>query len=276
MRTITLPKELPIDETLPLNLFDYSSSQEVSKQQIHLSQNTFSFLLEGHKEVISSTTSFAIQNASFLLMQAGPCLMTEKLPSSRHNYRSLLLFFSDEVLARFAQKHQIQAASSVKAQSVQAFHYDDFIKNFLNSLLEVQKLPLVSRKRLLTIKFEEIMLYLLEMHGSDFIQALLTYTDNHTQNFINVVENNKLKKLTLKELSFLSHMSVSSFKRTFEKHYQASPIKWFNDQRLAHASFLLKQEQKRPSDIYLEVGYENLSSFIQAFKSKYGVTPKQF
>ena len=70
-------------------------------------------------------------------------------------------------------------------------------------------------------------------------------------------------------------MSVSTFKRKFEKHYTESPVKWFQNKRLEYAHHLLYKQQKSSSEIYLEVGYENLSSFIQAYKSKYGVTPKQ-
>ena len=64
-------------------------------------------------------------------------------------------------------------------------------------------------------------------------------------------------------------------KREFEKRYHESPMKWFQDRRLEYAFRLMKEEQKRPSDIYLEVGYESLSSFIQAYKLKYGMTPKR-
>ena len=71
-------------------------------------------------------------------------------------------------------------------------------------------------------------------------------------------------------------MSISSFKRTFEKHFHNSPSKWFQEKRLEHSAFLLKNKSERPSDIYQEIGYESLSNFIQAFKVKFGVTPKQY
>ena len=64
-------------------------------------------------------------------------------------------------------------------------------------------------------------------------------------------------------------------KENLKKHYAESPIKWFQNKRLEYAYYLLNQEQKKSSEIYFEVGYENLSSFIQAYKAKYNVTPKQ-
>jgi AraC-like DNA-binding protein len=130
--------------------------------------------------------------------------------------------------------------------------------------------------KLLEVKFEELMIYLKETQGTDFIFSLIPNGDSQFQNFMDIVETNKLNKLTVKELSFLSNMSVSKFKREFEKHFKNSPSKWFQDKRLEHSAFLLKTKSKRPSDIFEEIGYENLSNFIQAFKSKFGMTPKQY
>jgi len=39
---------------------------------------------------------------------------------------------------------------------------------------------------------------------------------------------------------------------------------------------LLKQGDRTASEIFPEIGYENLSSFIQGFKQIYGITPKQY
>ena len=120
------------------------------------------------------------------------------------------------------------------------------------------------------------MLYLIELKGLDFLYSLLDNNDNQNQKFIKTIESNRLNKLTIKELSFLSNMSVSTFKREFEKNFHSTPSKWFQDKRLEHSAFLLKNSPKRPSDIFEEIGYENLSNFIQAFKIKFGVTPKKY
>lgn len=118
------------------------------------------------------------------------------------------------------------------------------------------------------------MLYLTELHGTDFIQSLIVNSNDATRKFIHTIESNQLNKLSLKELAFLCNMSISTFKREFEKHYTESPVKWFQNKRLEYARHLLNNTKKGPSEIYFEVGYENLSSFIQAYKLKYGTTPK--
>ncbi|MFT4202723.1 MAG: hypothetical protein QM610_02310 [Chitinophagaceae bacterium] len=106
MKTITLPDELNLGTSQPVQVFDYHSSQEVAKQKIILNQNTFSFLTEGTKEVIFDNSALSIDNSKFLIMKSGHCLMTEKLSHTR-SYRSVLLFFTNEILLKFIRKAEL-------------------------------------------------------------------------------------------------------------------------------------------------------------------------
>jgi AraC-like DNA-binding protein len=276
MKIITLPDELNLNSSLSISVYDYESSKEISKQQILLNKNTFSFLQEGKKEIFFDNSSFAIDNSQFLLMKSGHYLMTEKLSNIEDYYRSILFFFSNEDVLKFIRKFELNPTYSSKLYSTYSFNYDSFIKRFADSLLDISKLSTAIQKNILDAKFEEIMLYLVEFKGVDFLYSIINNSDNNSQRFIQTIESNQLNKLTIKELSFLSNMSVSTFKREFEKHFHSSPSKWFQEKRLEHSAFLLKNKSKRPSDIYEEIGYENLSNFIQAFKMKFGITPKQY
>jgi AraC-like DNA-binding protein len=274
MKTITLPDELNIESLQPVQIFDYCSSKEITKQQIILNQNTFSFLLEGNKEVVFDNSTLSIDNSKFLIMKSGHCLMTEKL-SNTQNYRSVLLFFSNEILLKFIRENGLNRNEMGEYKSVYSFKYDEFIQRFINSLLDISILPKDIQKKLIEVKFEEIMLYLIAIYGTEFLYSLSEKSNDASQKFIQTVETNWMNKLSLNELAFLCNRSLSTFKREFEKHYTESPKKWFQNKRLEYARHLLYKEQKSASEIYLEVGYESLSSFIQAYKSKYGITPKQ-
>lgn len=274
MKTIILPDELNKENSHYVQIFDYYSAKEIARQQIILNQNTFSFLIEGKKEVVFDNSTLSIDNSKFLIMKSGHCLMTEKL-SDIQNYRSVLLFFSSETLLKFIRKHEINSTEFNEYKSAYSFKYDEFIKRFVSSLLDISKLSKDIQRKLLEVKFEEIVLYLIAIYGTEFLHSLIEKSNDKSQKLIQTVQNNWMNKHTLKELAFLCNMSVSTFKREFEKHYAESPIKWLQNKRLEYAYFLLHQEQKSSSEIYFEVGYDNLSSFIQAYKSKYGTTPKQ-
>ena len=276
MNIYTLPDYLTAKTDTPIQLFNYESTTSQFNNKINLTKNTFSFLQEGFKKISTSREPISITNDAFLIMKSGHCLMTENLSEASNFYQSILLFFSDEALFQFIEKHQISNKHVAATTAAKACKYDDFIRSFVKSLKNIAKLPLHVQQQLLHVKLEEILLYLVATKGIDFLLFLIASKDDQTRNFINVVESNTLNKLTLKELAFLSNMSVSTFKREFEKHFQESPSKWFQNKRLEHAAFLLQQHTKRPSDIFEIIGYENLSNFVHAFKTKFGVTPKQF
>ena len=276
MNVITLPDELNLSSSHSIEIYDYINIKEISKQQIILSKNTFSFLQNGTKEVFFDNSTRLIDNAQFLLMKAGNSLMTEKFYNNETKYRSILFFFSNEAVFNFIRKFQLNPQDNASYASVYSFDYDLYIKGFIKSILNISKLSKSIQKNILDAKFDEIMLYLIEIKGVDFLYSLIRDSDNSNQKFIQIVENNTVNKLSIKELSFLTNMSESSFKRLFKKHFKSSPGIWFREKILEHSAFLLRNKSKRPSDIYQEVGYENLSNFTQAFKIKFGVTPKKY
>ena len=120
------------------------------------------------------------------------------------------------------------------------------------------------------------MLYLTYQNGTVFLNSIVRHIDDKVSRLTNIVENNRFKKLSLEELAFLCSMSVSTFKREFSKLYQSTPMKWFNQQRLDHIAILLSTQNKRPIDLFEAAGYETFSNFVQAFKKRFGVTPKQY
>lgn len=276
MEILFLPKALNLKDSLDIQVYDYNTAKEATKQKVNLTQNVISFLIEGRKEVFSDSRSINIQNSSFLIIRKGHCLMTERLSAPHNNYRSILLFFSDDAIINFMRKYNILNRKNVLSKAVTPFEYDDFTNAIANSLMSISNLNTVTQKKLLQVKFEELMLYLTDIKGTQFVLSLFFGNDNFSGRFLSIVENNKLKKMSLNELAFLSSMSLSTFKRAFSKHFKESPSKWFLDQRLEHSAYLLKHKNHRPSDIFEDVGFNTLSNFIQAFKSKYGVTPKQY
>jgi AraC-like DNA-binding protein len=270
-----LPNDLNIDTKSEVQIFDYQITNSSIKNKVMLNKNVFSFLLEGTKELITQDKATIINNDTFLLIKSGNCLMTENL-SETNVYRSVLFFFNDDILLNLLQKNKLPKAVNPSSKPYEIFQYDDYIHHFVKSLIKIKEYNNSLQSSLLQTKFEEILTYLLHRNGPEFFNNILTYQDSQSRHFTAVIESNKLNNLTIQELSFLCNMSISTFKRNFEQHYQTSPIKWFQEKRLEYSAYLLSIKKKRPIDIYSQIGFESLSSFTQAFKVKYNTTPKQF
>jgi len=65
------------------------------------------------------------------------------------------------------------------------------------------------------------------------------------------------------------------FSRDFKKTFHTTPQKWITKKRLELAHYNLAQKNKKPIDVYFEVGFENLSHFSYAFKKQYGYAPSK-
>jgi AraC-like DNA-binding protein len=89
------------------------------------------------------------------------------------------------------------------------------------------------------------------------------------------MEHNFMHKLTLDEMARMSGRSAATFNRDFRKIYSSSPHKWIKEKRLNLAKSLLIKTQRTASDIYLDVGFEDLSHFSRSFKQMFGVNPSE-
>ncbi|MEL6253318.1 MAG: AraC family transcriptional regulator [Bacteroidota bacterium] len=280
MQVISIPETLlPTFSQKPKStiLFhNYESEVENSKIKVDMGSHLISFILEGKKEVFQHASSAKVDTDGFLMLRGGNCLMTERLSENR-SYKSFLFFFDKEVITDFMVKHKIKAEVPKENPDYLVLQKDPFIRHFQESLMllihEMGVIPQALKKA----KFEELMLYLIDRHDESIAQFYLEKQKSPQEiNFKKVIEQNLDNKLSLEELAFLCNMSLSTFKRKFAEHYESSPSKWFLQKRMEQAEYMLRVQKLKPSEIYFEVGFSNLSSFSQAFKNRYGSSPAKY
>lgn len=216
-----------------------------------------------------------IDDSRFFILQAGSSIMSERMMGGE-NYQSILVFFSNEYLADFCLKNYLdhrQAKGNGKA--IYVFDKDDFIDNYERSLQlliagNFQSQPLLQRAKL-----DEILLYLSATYPDQWHSFVTAALNDELVSFKKVVESNLESNLTVPELAFLCHVSVSTFKRKFAEIYNTTPGKFFIARKMTRAVDLLHRE-KRPSEISVELGYENLSAFSNEFKKHFGASPTAY
>lgn len=277
MSTLSIPQSLLPGDDRALKLHVYRSQAERTlKSQIDITQPLFSFLLEGEKQVHFQAETIRCSTDRALIFSSGHCLMTERAAQNGH-YASLLFFFSESSVAALREKHPTLFAhrpGGIKAGFI--LEQDAFIRPLVGSLLQLETQPAIA-DALLPLKLEELMVYLAHRYPADFPAFVAGLDRGGAEGLLRrVVEHNIHSNLTLEELAFLCHMSQSTFKRKFELVYGAPPIRWFHERRMRRAAHLLEHQGRKATEIYEELGYRNLSSFVQAFKKEFGVTPGNF
>lgn len=263
-----------------LSTYSYVSNEKAQRNKILLQENFINFLEKGEKVVHYANKATTITNTQFAILSSNNCLMTEKL-SVDNEYRSTLFFFNDRALSHFFIKYdRIIKGISTYAEKVEepflVFEKDEFINHYILSLKIIQQKSSFISTQMLQLKFEELMLHLLEKYPKAILSFQTTKLEEYSDIEIRkAVEKNLTNNLTLDELAFLCHTSVSTFKRKFLRLYNVAPSKYFLQKKMEIAASLLLQN-KNPSEVFYEVGYENHSSFSQSFKRIYGISPKQF
>ena len=89
------------------------------------------------------------------------------------------------------------------------------------------------------------------------------------------MEQNYRSDLTVEQFAHYTGRSLTAFKQEFNATFHLTPQRWLTKRRLSEAKRLMEEEHKTASDVYLHVGFKNLSHFSTAFKKEYGFPPTQ-
>lgn len=104
------------------------------------------------------------------------------------------------------------------------------------------------------------------------------YEENHPEFYsvISYINDNIHSRLTINELSDRMHMHPNYFIRLFKNRMGTTPLNYINRLRMERAKSLLENTNLPVSEIMLQVGFEDLSSFSNFFKHYSGYNPKVF
>ncbi len=96
------------------------------------------------------------------------------------------------------------------------------------------------------------------------------------KDFLQFIDTNYAKPLTLDEAAAFCGYSASYFTKFFKSFTSMTFVEYLNNFRLRKAAELLCGTQLTILEVSENAGYENLSYFIRIFKRRYGVTPKKY
>lgn len=106
-----------------------------------------------------------------------------------------------------------------------------------------------------------------------FFPTLFDFTEPWKIDILDFLNENYMYELTMNDIASFTGRSLSTFKRDFKKVSKLSPEKWLVQRRLLAAKEMLQTEHKSIKDVYVDVGFKNLSHFSNAFKKMYGISP---
>ncbi|MCE7067163.1 AraC family transcriptional regulator [Dyadobacter sp. CY326] len=281
MKTYYLPDDLLEDPPArpdEVVIRYYTSNHDTVRNRIVLNQNMINLLISGKKTIVYPHATAVVNSGELVVLSTGNVLTSELLAEAE-DFSSILFYFSNEVFNRFLIKydHLIRGAfQEASKQPFLIFKQDSFIQQFITSLQPSLRNTNLLPAEIRLLRIEELLLYMLQASPEKFRSIQILTLDKQELQIKKVVESHIGQPTTVDELAFLCHMSTSTFKRKFSEVYQTTPQKWLITKKLELAASLLRTFEESPSGVYMKVGYQNHSSFSEAFRQHFGTTPTDY
>lgn len=214
-----------------------------------------------------------------LTLQAGDCYLVRKNRLVRYDQSEpevacqLTFFcFEEKFLRSFQARHHLAAKKTKPTATFLSLTQAELIPAFIQSLTpyrdETGKLTNVFAE----VKYEELLLILLQQQPT-LADILFDYELPGKIRLEEFMNRHFRFNVSLTRFAFLTGRSLSAFKRDFQAIFNQTPSRWLLQRRLQEAYFLLDKQHQKPSMVYLELGFKDLSHFSFAFKTQFGLAP---
>lgn len=189
-------------------------------------------------------------------------------------FKKIYILFEQDFLKEFNDIYKFPTDGKKPAGGIIPLKKDPLVKNFIDSLVPYFNESGVIDEQFLNIKRSELLLILLKKNP-ELANVMFDFSDPAKIDLEQFMNRNYKFNVSIERFAYLTGRSLSAFKRDFEKIFKATPSHWLVQKRLEEAHYLIEKKYKKPSDIYLELGFEDLSHFSFAFKKLYGLSPNQ-
>lgn len=240
-----------------------------------MSVHSLGMVLDGFMELDDGDHKVAFTKGMLYSARKNHLLKFNKHPADADAFKSVSIYFDEAALQAFSLEYGFKAEGSANDAAFIHVSENGPLVSFMQSLLPYEALlhdPAAAD--LLRLKQKEALLLLLKYDPS-LKDILFDFSAPGKIDLASFMQKNYHFNVQLERFAYLTGRSLSTFKRDFEKIFHQTPSRWLLQRRLKEAYYLIREKGKMASDIYLDLGFEDLSHFSHTFKKEYGVAPSR-
>ena len=236
-----------------------------------VADHIFSYILQGKQDVWLADQKHSYREGDFRFFRRNQ--LTKYVKSTTDgSFRSIAVHIDQCTLKEMSEQYGMKADSIIDPHSALLIQPGAFLKGFVDSL--VPYLQQQTDDRIVALKARELVLLLIQ-HNPAFKNVLFDFNEPGKIDLEAFMNSHYRYNVPMERFAFLTGRSLSGFKRDFEKQFHTSPGRWLLQKRLDTARFLIEQQKGKPSDVYLDLGFEDLSHFSFAYKKEFGYAPNK-
>lgn len=236
-------------------------------------EHVFLYVLRGTESCYDGNKRQALKAGESYLIRKNSFLRYN--PVNREDeFEIMTICFDEEFLKKFQEKHKSKAMQFNSTETFVRIKRNEMIPNFMHSLNPYCDSSGKLAEAFVNVKHEELLIILLQ-NQPELSGVFFDYGMPSKINLEEYMNRNYKFNVSIEEFSCLTGRSLSAFKRDFKTIFKITPNRWLIQKRLQEAYFLIDQENKKPSEIYLDMGFESFSHFSFAFKKLFGIAPTE-
>ncbi|UHG89152.1 helix-turn-helix domain-containing protein [Spirosoma oryzicola] len=270
IRRMTSEKEI---EKQPSIAYSCNHARSREGEQF-VPEHILSYQIAGSLLMNDGNQKYTFREGDFRFSRRNQLVKFTKMPPKDGAFKSLSIFLNQEMLRSMSMEYGYTAAQHQAGSTIVALKPDPLIKSYMDSLVPYQQVTQPGNEQLLALKLREAVLILLKTNP-ELNDVLFDFSEPGKIDLEAFMNKNFHFNVELKRFAYLTGRSLATFKRDFEKIFHRSPSRWLQHKRLQEAYYLIKEKGKAPSEVYLDLGFEDLSHFSFVFKKTYGVAPSK-
>jgi AraC-like DNA-binding protein len=245
----------------------------VSNEQF-IPEHIFIYMIAGTMTAYDGNKEYHIQSGDYGFAKRNHLIKYVKTLPPGGKFEAISVPFNQQFLRSFSEEYSYTAEAAVNRNAITKIEQNPLLDHYLQSLQPYLHLTGREQEHFLSLKNRELLLIALKLN-SDLKNELFDFSDPGKIDLESFMNQNFRFNVSMQRFGYLTGRSLTSFKRDFEKIFNKAPGRWLLEKRLEEAYFLMEKKNEKPSDVYHEVGFEDLSHFSYAFKKMYGISPNQ-
>lgn len=244
----------------------------ISPEQF-IAEHFFLYLVKGSIDGYDGHRKYSLKAGEYCIVCKNHLARYNK-QKDNDQFEKVVIIFDEAFLQQFQQRYQVVAGKPAHKGAFIVPPFSDRIPAFLQSLMPYYEKNGNLSRSMADRKREELLLLLLE----DDPSLANVFLDFRVPDKIDLeafmIRHYKFN-VGIERFAYLTGRSLSAFKRDFAAIFGDTPHRWLLQKRLEQAYFMIEKKKQKPSDVYLDLGFEDLSHFSFAFKKKFGKNPTE-
>ena len=235
-------------------------------------EHVFSYQVSGKVVLFDGDREITCEPGDFRLSRRNHLVKFKKYPPEGGAMQSVAVYLDQALLRKMAVELGTKKGNTREGGPIFPLRPSGLYKSYFDSLAPYEDAG--QSEALTALKLREAVLILLQ-EDTWAREVLFDFAEPGKIDLEEFMNRNFHFNVELKRFAYLTGRSLATFKRDFGRIFHTSPSRWLQQRRLEEAHYLIKEKGKAPSDVYLDLGFEDLSHFSFTFKRKYGVAPSR-